>query len=464
MNTDLDLTPLPRLAGHGRRPVCPMTWVRRAGPLAARPVLLLALLAPAGAAAEAPPGEPPLAAGPFVLQTLTLRSGLQFSANHGLVRHTYYERRVLHRGQPVALAGADGRPAGSFRDAWVLPDAAQPALLVGGSTGWWLVTEHAGRPQPQRLSEAGGTVAWADRPGPADPDELAAEADGPRDAAASPGRPAAAASAAPALHALQRVRRTRTTVGEPMALQGGRWLLLDGQALLDVRTLRHRALSPELPAGYRVAEDGGLLGAAPDGSAVALLHVGASRSPRDALIAVCETAGSGCALLPLHLQALTGQRGAQTPPGLLARHFSWRPRDGAAAQLVARPAAAQGPWQAVYRLGLGAPRGSAGQPVPTFTLAPVRPSALAAVQHELAGPLCLEARPAQPGDDSTRITRLQCASVPLVLRFDPAARTLAVESDAPDALLWAQAAVRAAGELLEARLQAGALREHLAPR
>lgn len=400
---------------------------------------LLALLSLSATAAQpdGPASEPPLVAGPFTLQTLQQRSGLDFNANYGFVRHTYYERRVLYRGQPLALADAKGRKSTAFRDAWVLPDAVRPALLVGDA-GWWLVTERDGQPQVQTLvpgdelsAGAGGQLQWIDQPERRDWGD---------------------------------VRRTRATDGEPMALPGGRQLLLEGRVLLDAQTLRWRALDAQaVPEGYQPAERS-LLGASPDGRAFARLYVGPSRSERDALIVVYGTERAEHQRLALDLVALAGPNRAFLVDDLLKRHFDWRLQDGALPRLQPRPAANPNPWQSSFQFGLAAPRSAAGRPLPRYTLSPVRPTMLAAVGAELSRAMGYPLQPPEPGDpDAAGFLRLK-ASPPVVLRLDAARHALVVESEAAAPALAAQSAVKSIGEHLDRQLAGGAWREHLAPR
>lgn len=386
---------------------------------------------------DAPASEPPLVTGPFTLQTLQQRSGLDLNANYGFVRHTYFQRRLLYRDQPLALADARGRKRSAFRDAWVLPKAVQPALLVGDA-GWWLVTERDGQPLVQTLvpgdeqsAGAGGKLQWIDQ--------------------------------AEKRHGGD-VRRTRTTAGEPMALAGGRLLLLEGEVLLDTQTLRWRALEAQaVPAGYQPAERS-LLGASPDGRAFARLYVGPSRSERDALIVVHGTERAEHQRLPLDLVALAGPHRAFQVEDLLKSHFDWRLQDGVLPRLQPRPAAHPNPWQSSFQFGLAAPRGPAGQPLPRYTLSPVRPAMLAAVCAELSRAMGYQLRAPEPGDpDPAGFVRLKSAP-PVVLRVDAAQRQLVVESDASDSALLAQAAVQTIGEYLDQQLAGGAWREHLAPR
>lgn len=390
---------------------------------------MLSWLALAPARAAPAPGERIVQAGPFTLQTLRLRGRLQFNANVGLVRPSYVEYQVLRDGQTVAVTDASGRRS-TFQHGWVLPRAVQAALLVGGSEGWWLLTEREGRVQTDLLEQGGdGVLEWADIV-----------------------RPTVLAGGG-----------LRIDEVEPMSLEAGRLLLVNRRVLLDTHTLSRVTLPQEMPAGYQPVSTG-LLGLSPDRRALARIYVGASLSWRDALITVTELATGKTRLLPMDLQAqMVPQRADLSPREQLLPHLRWQNSGSSVQGLELRPPEhADTPWSAEFLLGLRAPRLANGDAVPRFVLGPVRPSMLTAAQTELVRALGYEALPPQAGDAPDKVVHLGGSFVPLRLQLDGAHATLHIEAERAPSALWAQQAVVQSGELLLARLRAGALREHLA--
>ncbi len=378
------------------------------------------------AATEVPTSEPDLQVGPFTLQTVRQRSGLQFNANAGFVRPTYFERRVLLGGRPLTLTTAPGERTTFFRHAWVLPSTAQPTLLLGDRQGWWLLTDKGGQPQLDGLLRDEDTgIEWVE-------------------------------SAEPAIDNASQVRNSE---GEPMRLEGGRFLLLNRKLLLDTQTLRRVNLTQALPAGYTPVSSG-LLALSPDGRALARWYRGESLSWRDALITVTDLGTGQQSLHPVDLQALTGLSDSM-PRHRVLPLMVWQTQGSGPPTLQWQAANGRHPWQADFQLGLRAPRGPKGETVPRFVIGPVRPSMLRAAQAELE-PMGYVAQPSDTGDAATNdVVHLGESFVPLRLQLDRASRTLIIQAENAPGVLWAQQAVVQAGERLLSRLQAGGLREHL---
>lgn len=247
--------------------------------------------------------------GPFALQLIEKRSGLQFNANYGFVRVRYYEIRLLYRGKPMTLRDEAGRKASDFSDAFVLVGAPEPALLVANQ-GWQLITERDGKLMISPLTQGrADTLRWAEGP--------------------------------PAERRID-VGRTRTEAPASLELRGRRHLLLDEKTVLDIGTLQTRhpgqrsadrasaaataepgeAAAP-IPAGYVLAVRDPL-GTSPDGRAIAQLYRGPSNSPRDSLVVVSSMDGSGQRhFLPLDLRALTGLKEYPDTVEPLLHHFEW---------------------------------------------------------------------------------------------------------------------------------------------
>jgi len=393
--------------------------------------------------------------GPFALQLIEKRSGLQFNANYGFVRVGYYEIRLLHRGKPLKLRDAAGRTQTDFRDAFVLSEAAEPALLVGNQ-GWQLITEREGKLVVSALTAGpADELRWAE--GPASERRI-------------------------------EVGRTRTEAPASLELKGRRRLLLDEKTVLDLSTLQtshpgRRQAEPKpavegtqaqapadarLPAGYTLAIRDAL-GTSPDGRAIARLYRGASNSPRDSLIVVASLDGSGqTQLLPVDLLALTGLTDYPETVEPLQRHFEWLPSKGAELQklrtLPAADSSRQG-WRSQFQFGVAAPQSPQGQRLPRYSVGPVRPGLFAAVREHMLAHCKATPQPAQPGDGpATHFERFNLWINPLVLRFDAQQRSLLVESAPTSDLLWAQTAVACVGDAIEARLaEGGPWRQFLTP-
>lgn len=154
-----------------------------------------------------------LDAGPLRLQQLEQQSGLQITVNTA-GRVTYYTLQLAHQGRPVEFPNAGSGRLQTTRDArqgWLLTAAPRPAALLA-TDRWLLVTEQDGRPLVQEIAPGGRRWRW-----------LATEGEPPLDAAAEAGG-----------HGGTRTER------QPLALAGGRRLLLEETVVLDVTTLRVR--------------------------------------------------------------------------------------------------------------------------------------------------------------------------------------------------------------------------------
>lgn len=330
--------------------------------------------------------------GPFGLEQITKRSGLQFSYNFGFHRVEYFKFRVHFRGQPVQVPDGRGGRQTEFRDAWVLSDAVRPAVLVGGDQ-WALITERNGQAHAEPLGE--GTAMSLQR------------VDGAR----------------PLEHVASGRVRIEPSSAADLELRSGRLLLLNRATLLDVQTLRAQPLAPKVPDGYRLP-DAGLLGAAPDGRAVALMYVGPSLSARDALVVVASTQGNEQALLPLDLMALTGIGHVVATPALLQQHFRWETSPGTALPaLRPLPAASLGPWQSRHLYGLRAVRDEQGAVHSRFELTPVRPSMLEAARAHLHKECGCDFVPIS-GSGDTATLQLKLTTATAVMRVDAKRRTL----------------------------------------
>lgn len=384
--------------------------------------------------------------GPFALQLIEKRSGLQFNANYGFVRVRYYEIRLLHRGRPLKLRDAAGRMQTDFSDAFVLADAPEPALLVGND-GWQLITERDGKVEVSTLTRGrADTLRWAEGL----PSERRIE-----------------------------VGRTRTEAPAALELKGRRRLLLDERTVLDQATLQTvrpgqrsaerpsgHAADEAIPAGYALALTDPLV-TSPDGRAIAQLYGGASLSPRDALIVVSSLDGSGQRqLLPLDLQALSGHKDYESSLPALLSQLEWLPPAGAELpQLRLRPSPSRHGWQSQFQFGQAAPLSPQGQRLPRYSVAPVRPALFAAAREHLIAHCQATLQAAQPGDaPAERFARLNFWVIPLLLRFDAAEHRLVVESAPTSDLLWAQTAVACAGDAIDAQLeQGGPWQQYLLP-
>jgi hypothetical protein len=410
----------------GDRTVRPM---RLPASLLAASAALAALL---GAGPSRAADVPPLGSmGALTVVQHRKQSGLQFNANHGFVRNTYYRAGLQHRGRPVLLppGGTVGNRS-EFLDVWLLPGARRPAALVADGR-WVLVTEESDGLRTEVLGQGTAqSLHWLDGP-----------------------QPGSAVS-------FGRVRTEPFTI-QDTSLQGGRFMLLDGQWLLDLRELRARPVAAAAPAGYTLT-DNPVLGLSPDGQALALLYQGEARSAVDALVIVTDTDSGGTQLLPLDWRACSGVDNLVASPSALARCFEWAPAAGKAPpQLRLKAAADAKPWRTDFQLGLRAPRGPQGDTVSRFELRPVKPGMLQAVNDALQAHCGCRFQP-KPGDGSG-VLHYIIATGTARMRYDATRQALVVESPEAGGRLWSQQLVRQFGDLIEERLAAGDLRAQLLP-
>jgi hypothetical protein len=236
---------------------------------------LLAVAAPVLSACWGQPAAAPTASAGALTIEVVPQTARNFDANYGLTRQSFVEFRVRHRGQAVDVTGTDGKPTALFRDAWVLAGAPRPAVLVGGAA-WHLITDDDGRAKVATVAAGNaGTVQWLDAPGGLGP-----------------------------------VLRSglRRDAADARTLQGGRRLLLNGTAVLDVATLQVQPLSLDVPAGYE-AVGAPPLGLSPDGRKLVLLYRGASNSRRD------PAPAPGCARRRVDGPLRVRRCGPGRPPG-----------------------------------------------------------------------------------------------------------------------------------------------------
>lgn len=174
-----------------------------------------------------------LAHGPFQIaaQGRMVESGIFPSqGQQGLIEVTGFS--VYHRDTPIVVRHGE-RELARFWRASILVDAPRPALLVS-TQDFHLITEEGGTPLVQSLGEPSTDMAeyqWLDSDG-GQPGESAGFYD-------------------------QKVRM------DELPLSGGRYLLLQSRAVLDVQTLEVYSLTARLPHGDP------LEGAAPGGTALA---------------------------------------------------------------------------------------------------------------------------------------------------------------------------------------------------
>lgn len=377
-----------------------------------------------------------LESGTLRLEQLELRSPMQFTVN-STSRVTYYQLRLSHRGQVLKLSDARSgheQQEELLGQGWLLMDAPRPAALLA-TDRWWLVTEgHAG-PQVQALGPSSGRWRWLDAPVGTPETQLQG------------GSP-----------------HLRTERVE-LALRGGKRLLLDEALLLDVTSLRVLPLAQPAPAGYE-ASGYGLISLAPDGSAAVFAHRSKAVGDHDLLLQVVGLGQPGQTLIPLDG---TEYRDADNSDAvdlqrLVDRYLRWQPQPGGGpARAELAPPPRRHPWQLRYELGARA-RQPDGSLRPRLTLAPVRPSALAAAAALLNAP-DIEAVPPQAGDaPANQLRRLRLKAPPVELQLRLHGQQLEVSSPVPvgtDAA-WPQHLVRTLGQALEQALRDGNWSPHLA--
>ena len=224
---------------------------------------------------------------------------------------------VKHNGRS-AVASAGKEKVEQFWDALVLEGGPRPAV-VAAVTGVYLITEEAGRPRVETLAPPRtdtATLQWLD---------------------AAKGQPAA-----------PRVVTIRLRTGEPRTLGGGTLLLLNGEAVLDVKTLRAYPVSFSSPG----AELDGYSGSNEQVRAVSpgrtqLVVVG-SRHENDryeyALIAADYASGRVYAV-PFDRTSTRVQSVWDATPDWFAHSFEWTRRPDGAERITARKSVAPRPWQ-----------------------------------------------------------------------------------------------------------------------
>lgn len=274
--------------------------------------------------------------GPFeVVTTQTTRRVTWFNPTGAMIdrRPSTHERYTLrHRERPltIVIPDADGGDAlirhETLHVAWILPSN-EPAVLVlvgGVNSGrsWVLVRERRGEVSMAvvaREPSSASTGVWLD-------------AERPLRHGVIDGQPILAVTAG--------------------RIEGGRWLLLGTDTVLDVLSLRRYGLasSHDVDVSRQMA-----LGISPDARAVArYATVRASHQP---VIVIDAIGGGDSTRIPIDRRHLRYRDRADLTPAWLAHHFEWRD-----AQLVMRPDIAplpyRGEWlftqpdddQAEYRL------------------------------------------------------------------------------------------------------------------
>lgn len=394
--------------------------------LLARLALMLAAASVLPACSGKPTAPPAARTGSLSIEPVQ-RSGRNFNANVGSFKESYVVFRVWHGERMVEAVGADGKPSSDFRDAWVLPGAPRPTILVAGQT-WLLITEDDARAKVTTAAQGeAGTVQWLDAQGGLGPVFRSA---------------------------------VRHDAKDRRVLEGGHLLLLNGHTVLDVSSLQVRALNLEVPAGY--SQVGDPAGRSPDGRKLVLRYRGESNSPHDELLVSTDLTQHMRELLPFDATTMGADASLNLPHDWLSRYFEWTAGADHGPILRQRTSRSESPWTTRYEFGAAAPKGRLG-PMPRYSLWPVLPAMLPAARTVVVDELKAEPAAAQPGDQgSPQFIRLSMWIVPVVMRYDTAQQALIVESEWPDGPLHAQAAVSHIGELLDAKLADGSLLPMLA--
>jgi hypothetical protein len=264
---------------------------------------------------------PPFVAGPFTIETLERRISTGSFPNTSrtpIETRPLIEYAVRHRGKVVMVPTGNGESEGAFWDARVLADAPRPAVLVG-SLGVWLLTEgEDGQVAIATLAEPTSdfaTLQWLDVD------------------AGQPGEETTLAM--------------YDAPTSPRALSGGKRLLVNRRAVLDVATLQVRTITP---SAYNPA----LQGFIPSGEPVRMT----SPDGRQVVFATSRIAGEGYDYALVALDIATDQAYAVPFPrtatrfesvwdidrAWLAHYFDWRP-EGDGVRLHYRDDVEPQPWR-----------------------------------------------------------------------------------------------------------------------
>ena len=335
---------------------------------------------------------PPFAAGPFAIETLERRistGSFPNTSGNPFETRPLIEYAVRHRGQVVAVPGADGESEQAFWDARVLADAPRPAVLVG-SLGVWLLTEGGdGQVAIVTLAEPTSdfaTLQWLD---------------------VDDGQPGEEATLA-----------MYATPTSPRALSGGRRLLVNRRVVLDVATLATQAITP---ARY----DEALQGFIPSGEPARMT----SPDGRQVVFAASRNAGEGYDYALVALDIATDQAYAVPFPrtatrfdsvwdidrAWLAHYFAWRP-EGEGVRLHYRDDVEPLPWRG---------RVSRTPGMVEYRLNPVAPGMLEVLADFIVR---TQAATREAGDALGRDV-LRMGEDVLLLSYDAEHRTLALYAD-----------------------------------
>jgi hypothetical protein len=264
---------------------------------------------------------PPFVAGPFTVETLERRistGAFPNTSGNPFATRPLVEYAVRHRGKVVAVPQGDGESVEAFWDARVLADAPRPAVLVG-SLGVWLLTEGAdGQVAIVTLAEPTSdfaTLQWLDVD------------------AGQPGEETTLAM--------------YDTPTSPRALSGGKRLLVNRSAVLDVATLQVRTITPNrydptlqgfIPSGERVRMT------SPDGRQVVFIASRNAGEGYDYALVALDIASDHAYAVPFPRTPTRFDSVWDIDRAWLAHYFDWRP-DGDGLRLHYRDDVEPLPWK-----------------------------------------------------------------------------------------------------------------------
>lgn len=354
-------------------------------------VALALLLVLAGCASRRTVETRREAAGPFTIETRVVRiSSGGFPNNSGdpfaTMPVTYFG--VEHAGRPVAVT-ADGVARDEFWDAWLLPAAPQPALLLA-DTGMYLVTLRDGAATTQVViapTSSMATYQWLD---------------------ADAGQPGP-----------ERTVGIRDGSAEPRALAGGSLLLLGGRCVLDVPTLGVHCVSlNDLPVLQRLddytAAGTPARGLSPTRSQLVFVGSRQRGTTSEWAVVVVDFRTGDAYALPIDRDAMRFEEPDDATGPWLARWFAWTTRPDGTERLARRRGVTPPPWE-------GRLSASAGG-YTEYRLVPVRAAAMQAaftafLQQRFGAALVRE-------DDDTTLATIDGSTLTVWAR--PDARTVAV--------------------------------------
>lgn len=260
-------------------------------------------------------------------------SSTGFNSNYGRVKQSTASYRVMHKGKPVTMPDASGKPVAlSFWEAWTLPDAPRPAILAA-NRATYLITEENGEPRVQLLRgeyHDAATWQWLDADGKV----------GERYSV-----------------------YIRDKVEGPREIRGGTALAVSGIVLLDIKTLQTQRMDIagdfehlKQSDGYATGDRSVIMYSSQAKQVAALGHneagtfaVGSKNNPDFAMVALNIATGTHYAVPFDRNAARLAMPYEDATPAWAANHFEWRADAQGRLRLQPRKLAKPQPWLGRFR-------------------------------------------------------------------------------------------------------------------